>query len=75
MSYFEWVQNRNGYYWPLAEVHEKLQAIMTREFSNVMQVSEEQSISMRTAAYVLALGRLGEAIHAQGTYRYFSSNH
>jgi glutamate dehydrogenase (NADP+) len=72
VSYFEWVQNRTGYYWPLAEVHEKLQAIMTREFANVMQLREEKSVSMRTAAYILALGRLNEAIHAQGTYRYFS---
>lgn len=71
VSYFEWVQNKAGYYWPLAEVHEKLHAIMTREFNVVYDFMIEKEIDMRTAAYALALNRLGAAIAAQGTRSYF----
>ncbi len=72
VSYFEWVQNKNGYYWQLAEVHEKLHAIMAREFNAVYNIMQQNKISMRTAAYVHALSRLGDAIHAQGTHSYFA---
>jgi glutamate dehydrogenase (NADP+) len=72
VSYFEWVQNKNGYYWPLEEVHQKLLAIMTREFNAVYSLMQDKKISMRVAAYAHALNRLGDAIHAQGTQSYFS---
>jgi len=72
VSYFEWVQNRAGFYWQESEVHERLQEIMTREFSNVYDIMLEKKIDMRTAAYVHALGRLGKAISDQGTHSYFS---
>jgi glutamate dehydrogenase (NADP+) len=71
VSYFEWVQNRAGYYWQEEEVHAKLRAIISREFNAVYQLAEEHKIDMRTAAYALALGRIGEAIEAQGTKEYF----
>ncbi len=74
VSYFEWVQNKAGYYWPLEEVHAKLHTIMVREFDNVYELMNEQQIDMRTAAYALALRRIGEAISAGGTGRYFSGN-
>lgn len=74
VSYFEWVQNRNGYYWPLDDVHEKLRNIMQRAFHAVYDRMLEKSISMRMAAYACALDRLGEAIHAQGTQSYFAEN-
>ncbi|KAI9019686.1 glutamate dehydrogenase [Hyaloraphidium curvatum] len=64
VSYFEWVQNRAGFYWTLAEVHQKLKEIMEREGSSVWKIKSDKKISMRTAAYVLAVGRLGEAIEA-----------
>ena len=73
VSYFEWVQNKNGYYWPLKEVHEKLHTIMSREFNCVYELMLENKITMRTAAYAHALNRLGDAIHAQGTQSYFSA--
>lgn len=72
VSYFEWVQNKNGYYWPLAEVHEKLERKMCAAFDIVYELMLEKKISMRTAAYAVALQRLGDAIHAQGTQSYFS---
>ncbi len=72
VSYFEWVQNKGGYYWTEDEIHEKLHTIMAREFNNVFSLMEHKGISMRTAAYTLALNRIGEAIQAQGTKSYYS---
>ena len=74
VSYFEWVQNKNGLYWGLDEVHQRLHAIMTREFKCVYSIMQEHGISMRTAAYVHALSRLNDAIFAQGTQRYFAES-
>jgi glutamate dehydrogenase (NADP+) len=73
VSYFEWLQNRSGYYWELQEVHQKLQAIMSREFENVYDLAREHDIDMRTAAYVHALRRLGETMEAKGTSSYFAN--
>lgn len=72
VSYFEWVQNKSGYYWTEEEVHQKLQTIMVREFNCVYELMQGHKIDMRTAAYVHALNRIGKAIAAQGTHRYFS---
>ncbi len=73
VSYFEWLQNRSGYYWELQEIHQKLQAIMSREFEKVYDLALELQIDMRTAAYVHALKRLGETMEAKGTSSYFSN--
>lgn len=62
VSYFEWVQNKKNEKWKLEEVHKKLKEIMVREFDNVYKISKEKKIDMRTAAYVLAVERLAEAI-------------
>jgi len=72
VSYFEWVQNKAGYYWTLDEVHSRLHEIMSREFNAVYDFMEQKEIDMRTAAYALALNRIGEAIASQGTVRYFA---
>lgn len=74
VSYFEWVQNRAGYYWQEEEVRAKLQAIMAREFGSVHSLMREHKIDMRTAAYTLALSRIGAAVEAQGTARYFANS-
>jgi glutamate dehydrogenase (NADP+) len=74
VSYFEWVQNRNGYYWTESEVHKKLRDMMVKEMQAVYHLSIQHKIDMRTAAYVHALNRLGKAISAQGTHAYFSEN-
>jgi glutamate dehydrogenase (NADP+) len=73
VSYFEWVQNRQGFYWPLEEIHERLRTIMEREGRGIWDVSQDKNISMRTAAYVHALSRLAEAIEAHGTQNFFAS--
>ncbi|NNF27740.1 MAG: Glu/Leu/Phe/Val dehydrogenase, partial [Gemmatimonadetes bacterium] len=74
VSYFEWVQNRGGYYWTVAEVQERLKEIMVREFANVREFSQTHGTSMRTAAYGLALSRIGSAVESQGTRAYFAGN-
>ncbi|ODT31998.1 MAG: glutamate dehydrogenase [Kaistia sp. SCN 65-12] len=73
VSYFEWVQNRQGFYWTLEEIHDRLRTIMEREGRAIWTLSREKGISVRTAAYVHALGRLAEAIEAHGTQNFFVS--
>ncbi|MBI1321297.1 MAG: glutamate dehydrogenase [Candidatus Hydrogenedens sp.] len=73
VSYFEWVQNKAGYYWDLEEVHERLHKIMRREFDLVYRRMMDKEIDMRTAAYAHALSRIGTAIAAQGTRAYFAN--
>jgi len=72
VSYFEWVQNRAGYYWSEEEVQQRLHNIMQREFNNVYDLALGHKIDMRTAAYTHALNRLGQAMKVQGTHSYFS---
>ncbi|EME69651.1 glutamate dehydrogenase [Paramagnetospirillum caucaseum] len=73
VSYFEWVQNRQGYYWSLEEVHQRLKAIMEAEGRHVWNIHLEKRACMRTAAYVHALQRLSDAIAAHGTQAYFTN--
>lgn len=72
VSYFEWVQNRNGWYWTLEEVNRRLQAKMENEAQATLTIAHDLAIDMRTAAYVHGLKRLGEALDAKGTKNYFS---
>jgi glutamate dehydrogenase (NADP+) len=72
VSYFEWVQNKGGYYWTVDDVRTRLHEIMSREFNAVFDLMERKQIDMRTAAYALALNRIGEAIASQGTARFFA---
>tara|TARA_Y100000310_G_scaffold153594_1_gene152995 strand:- start:7856 stop:9139 length:1284 start_codon:yes stop_codon:yes gene_type:complete len=73
VSYFEWVQNRAGYYWELEEVEGKLKDIMDKSFAEVAKVVDTEKISWRTAAYVVATRRIVEAIEDKGTTAYFKS--
>ncbi|WP_027135480.1 Glu/Leu/Phe/Val family dehydrogenase [Geminicoccus roseus] len=73
VSYFEWVQNRQGYYWTLEEVHERLRTIMEREGRAIWTTSKEAGITVRTGAYVHALRRLAAAIEAHGTQQFFAA--
>lgn len=72
VSYFEWVQNRNGWYWTLEEVERRLQTKMETEASKTWAIARDLRVDMRTAAYVHGLNRLGEALDAKGTVDYFS---
>ena len=71
VSYFEWVQNRSGLYWSEQEVQGKLKQKIVEETETIWQIAQNRSIPMRTAAYVHALNRIGEAIAAKGTRDYY----
>jgi glutamate dehydrogenase (NADP+) len=71
VSYFEWVQNKSGFYWTEAEVTKRLDEIMVREFDRIYTIMHDKKIDMRTAAYVHALNRYSEAVVAQGTQEFF----
>lgn len=72
VSYFEWVQNRAGFYWTEEEVNQKLHEKMRTEYHNVFDLSQIHDTDMRTAAYVQALTRIEAAFTAQGTRDYFA---
>ncbi len=72
VSYFEWAQNKGGLTWSLDEVHERLLRIMKTAFRGVYARHTSSEISMRAAAYALALERIAGAVQAQGTYEFFS---
>jgi glutamate dehydrogenase (NADP+) len=74
VSYFEWVQNRQAYPWSLAEVRERLEERMTRAFGEVWYVHENEKVSLRSAAYAVALRRLQTALEAEGTREFFSNS-
>ncbi len=66
VSYFEWVQNLQQYYWSEEEVNEKLDKIMTRSFRETLEKKEKLGVDMRTAAYVLAVERVAKAMELRG---------
>ena len=72
VSYFEWVQNRQGFYWDLEEIHSRLLKMMEREGRAVWNIAQKNKTSLRNAAYVHALSRLAEAIEAHGTQPFFA---
>lgn len=71
VSYFEWVQNRQGWYWTEEEVQGRLKPMMEQEAMAVWTQARHRDIPLRTAAYVLGLQRLADAIEAHGTQSYF----
>jgi glutamate dehydrogenase (NAD(P)+) len=68
VSYFEWVQGLQEYFWKEAEVNAKLNDIVTRAFAETWRLHEEKGIPMRQAAYAIAVGRVAEATMTRGLY-------
>ena len=68
VSYFEWVQGLQEYFWKEDEVNERLNEIITRSFDETWTTYESRSVSMRTAAYGLAVRRVAEATVTRGLY-------
>jgi glutamate dehydrogenase/leucine dehydrogenase len=66
VSYFEWVQNLQAYYWTEKEVLAKLEPIMVDNFDAVWKIAENKKVSLRIAAYIHALGRLEKTMLARG---------
>ena len=61
VSYFEWVQNRQHFKWTLDRVRDELDRIMAESFDRVLRIAEEKKVSLRVAAYILGIGRVGRA--------------
>jgi glutamate dehydrogenase (NAD(P)+) len=68
VSYFEWVQDRGGYFWSEETVNERLRDIMTRSFRDVLTLSQQHKVNMRTAAYMLAISRVSTVHKLRGIY-------
>jgi glutamate dehydrogenase (NAD(P)+) len=68
VSYFEWVQGLQEYFWKEEEVNGRLDDILTRAFAETWELHENRGISMRQAAYALAVGRVAEATVTRGLY-------
>jgi glutamate dehydrogenase (NAD(P)+) len=68
VSYFEWVQDRQGYFWNEQLVNERLNEIMVNSFNDVVGYAEKHSVNNRVAAYMLALDRVAFAIKLRGIY-------
>jgi glutamate dehydrogenase (NAD(P)+) len=67
-SYFEWVQDRYGYFWEESEVNERLEKKMCEAFDDVLQTSLRYKVDMRTAAYIVAISRVGTVTRMRGMY-------
>ncbi|MFN2397118.1 MAG: Glu/Leu/Phe/Val dehydrogenase [Gemmatimonadaceae bacterium] len=68
VSYFEWVQDRGGYFWTEDIVNERLIQIMTKSFADVLDLSKRHRVNMRTAAYMLAISRVATVHRLRGVY-------
>ncbi|HYJ96261.1 MAG TPA: Glu/Leu/Phe/Val dehydrogenase [Vicinamibacterales bacterium] len=67
-SYFEWVQDRHGYFWELDEVNMRLEKKMVEAFDDVLEKSLKYNVDLRTAAYIVAISRVGMVTKMRGMY-------
>jgi glutamate dehydrogenase (NAD(P)+) len=67
-SYFEWVQDRQGYFWKEADVNERMESILRDSFDDVVRYSEAHNVNNRIAAYMLAIDRVAQTIRQRGIY-------
>ena len=68
VSYFEWVQDRHGYFWTEKEVNERLEHKMVQAFDAVLHTSQKFKVDMRTAAYIVAINRVATVTKMRGMY-------
>ncbi len=68
VSYFEWVQNREGYYWSEDVVNSRLREVMIRSFTEVLAYARRHEVNLRTAAYMLAIDRVAAVHKLRGIY-------
>ena len=68
VSYFEWVQDRQGYFWPEDTVNERLKQIMVSAFNDVVKFGEKHKVNNRIAAYMLAIDRVAYTLRLRGIY-------
>ncbi|MGA3371391.1 MAG: Glu/Leu/Phe/Val dehydrogenase [Terracidiphilus sp.] len=67
-SYFEWVQDRQGYFWKEAQVNEQMETILRDSFDDVVRYAEAHNVNNRIAAYMLAIDRVAQTIRQRGIY-------
>ncbi len=68
VSYFEWVQDLQAYFWSEDEVNDRLRALMERSYAEVSTLAAERAVSLRTAAQMIGVGRVAEAHRTRGLY-------
>ena len=68
VSYFEWVQDLQAYFWSEDEVNDRLKALMERAYAEVAALATERKVSLRTAAQMIGVGRVAEAHRTRGLY-------
>jgi glutamate dehydrogenase (NAD(P)+) len=68
VSYFEWVQDRGGYFWDEATVNQRLEDIMCRSFGAVLDLAKQHKVNMRTASYMLSISRVATVHRLRGIY-------
>jgi glutamate dehydrogenase (NAD(P)+) len=68
VSYFEWVQDLQSFFWTEEEINDRLERIMVRSFREVLETSQDKKVDMRTAALVRAVSRLNDALLTRGIY-------
>ncbi len=68
VSYFEWVQDRQGFFWRESEVNERLQDVMEQSFDQVVRYAEMHGVNNRIAAYIVAIDRVARALKLRGFY-------
>ena len=68
VSYFEWVQDLQSYFWDLEQIREALEKKMRKAFSDVLEAKNEYNVDMRTAAYVVAIDRVAFAVEKRGIF-------
>src|SRR5690625_932084 len=66
VSYFEWVQNNQGYYWPEEEIEEKLYDVMKKAFDTIYNTAQTRNVNMRLAAYMVGVRKMAEASRYRG---------
>jgi glutamate dehydrogenase (NAD(P)+) len=68
VSYFEWAQDRSGYFWKESEVNERLADVMLENFTKVSDLAALRGVPLRTAAYMVAIGRVVQSMNIRGVY-------
>ena len=68
VSYFEWVQDRHGYFWSEKEVNERLEVKMVEAYNVVLETAQKYKVDMRTAAYIVAINRVAVVTKLRGMY-------
>jgi len=68
VSYFEWAQDRAGYFWKESEVNERLSDVMLENFAKVSELAQLRSVPLRTAAYMVAINRVVQSMNVRGVY-------